>query len=1005
MSTGPHDFDPYFKWLGIRPKDQPPTHYRLLGIDLFESDLDVIEQAADRQMAHLRTFQAGPHSQQSQKLLNEVAAARIALLNADEKKRYDAALRQRLDTLARAAPAAAASLSPTPATPASPKPAGPKPTLVAKPLPATPPAAASPAIGAPAIDVRRPVRRKRSSPAVVAAVAAGVAALLFGGMVFRQWRPTVPEPSTVVADRGQKKTTSPAAGKEAKPAAPATNDLSGNAKANNGNPAADEPVAPAPAGDPEPPPVDRGAGGKAAGTSTDPPLNAAAVDSTNTEGDDAGKISPTAAGAPTPPPNTTESPVSSSPSDTSSAPDGSSPAAGGFNRKLPVPDDAAVAEMEAKIREEFKSYFARSKAKNELASRLFDSSHEPPDEPLRRYVLLETARTKAVEAGDVELAGDALEELATRFQIDSVERAGETLTGLAKTAKGPEQATALVEMCRAAIGEARELDRYEAARHDCEIAAAAARKSKDSALAKQFLAEAKQIDEDREAYEAVKSARETLQSRSDDAEANLAVGKFLCFIKGSWREGLEHLARGGDAELKSLADGDLSHPFEAERQVALGDRWWSVAETLPDRQKEQVQAHAAWWYERATATGQLKAGAATAIKKKLAGLAPRETAATRRAARIDRIVLWNEHNSNFNNSGTGVCNVILLRDGGAVWQQNGVRLEWARGRDLSTELSVPNVKADAVRVEVLARIGNSGGLAEVEVYSGDKNLARGCPARASAENANDRRTAATLTDGNTSSKIHEEGYWLLPDGQNGWAEIELQPPARYGNRLAAGGKAGRGKSSREKSAREKSAKLRVTPAVLRKLFHGKASFNSNTGILELAYDFSNKDQLLDFGVTDPDTFQKGSVSVEAERSLRHCAQFLTVSVTGQMMLKDTAGEHLRTTGGVTVRGYQIGDNLSVHVEDREKKLNWTSGGGEVLPQVATAFNLSVTSLAVAWTIPTYTLKVPARPTFQGPTKAGQVELCGGSKGDTFSAILIQGIVDPEWATEFFAEKR
>ena len=37
-------FDPYHKWLGISPKDQPPDHYRLLGIDRFESDLEVVGQ-------------------------------------------------------------------------------------------------------------------------------------------------------------------------------------------------------------------------------------------------------------------------------------------------------------------------------------------------------------------------------------------------------------------------------------------------------------------------------------------------------------------------------------------------------------------------------------------------------------------------------------------------------------------------------------------------------------------------------------------------------------------------------------------------------------------------------------------------------------------------------------------------------------------------------------------------------------------------------------------------
>lgn len=89
-------FDPYRKWLGIPLAEQPPHHYRLLGLGLFEDDPDTIEIAADRQMAHLRTFQTGPHSAVSQKLLNECAAARLCLLNRAKKAPYDAELRARL---------------------------------------------------------------------------------------------------------------------------------------------------------------------------------------------------------------------------------------------------------------------------------------------------------------------------------------------------------------------------------------------------------------------------------------------------------------------------------------------------------------------------------------------------------------------------------------------------------------------------------------------------------------------------------------------------------------------------------------------------------------------------------------------------------------------------------------------------------------------------------------------------------------------------------------------
>src|SRR6476660_1815983 len=90
MSSG---FDPYYQWLGIAPKDQPPNYYRLLGVDLFEANPDVIESAADRQMSHVRSFQSGPQGDVSQKLLNEITTAKLCLLNAAKKADYDAKLR------------------------------------------------------------------------------------------------------------------------------------------------------------------------------------------------------------------------------------------------------------------------------------------------------------------------------------------------------------------------------------------------------------------------------------------------------------------------------------------------------------------------------------------------------------------------------------------------------------------------------------------------------------------------------------------------------------------------------------------------------------------------------------------------------------------------------------------------------------------------------------------------------------------------------------------------
>ena len=87
-----YGFDPYHKWLGIPHNQQPPNHYQLLGVGLFEEDPEVIERAADRQMGHLRTYRAGRYQALSQKLLNEVAAARVCLLKPQSKAKYDSTL-------------------------------------------------------------------------------------------------------------------------------------------------------------------------------------------------------------------------------------------------------------------------------------------------------------------------------------------------------------------------------------------------------------------------------------------------------------------------------------------------------------------------------------------------------------------------------------------------------------------------------------------------------------------------------------------------------------------------------------------------------------------------------------------------------------------------------------------------------------------------------------------------------------------------------------------------
>jgi len=86
------DFDPYYTWFGIRPEQQPADYYRLLGVEKYEDNPTIIENAAEARMMLVQSFRSGEHSTTSQKILNEISQAKIGLLNDQKRKEYDAQL-------------------------------------------------------------------------------------------------------------------------------------------------------------------------------------------------------------------------------------------------------------------------------------------------------------------------------------------------------------------------------------------------------------------------------------------------------------------------------------------------------------------------------------------------------------------------------------------------------------------------------------------------------------------------------------------------------------------------------------------------------------------------------------------------------------------------------------------------------------------------------------------------------------------------------------------------
>jgi hypothetical protein len=85
-------FDALHMWLGIPPKEQPPNHYHLLGLSLFETDSSVIEAAAFQRITYIQKVAIGEYAAYSHQVLSALLNARQSLLDPNAKRAYDDAL-------------------------------------------------------------------------------------------------------------------------------------------------------------------------------------------------------------------------------------------------------------------------------------------------------------------------------------------------------------------------------------------------------------------------------------------------------------------------------------------------------------------------------------------------------------------------------------------------------------------------------------------------------------------------------------------------------------------------------------------------------------------------------------------------------------------------------------------------------------------------------------------------------------------------------------------------
>lgn len=215
--------------------------------------------------------------------------------------------------------------------------------------------------------------------------------------------------------------------------------------------------------------------------------------------------------------------------------------AGDAVKKTPAPTAAQQKESDKVIRELFKSELSKTAPADKLAAarKFVKQAEETKDDSSARFVLLSIAANLAAQAEALDEMMAIIDNLESKFEGDYDALAKSNLAVLIASTKNP-------------------------------------------------------------ALTRVAQAQKTLLDKPNDPAANLALGKFLTFVKNDVEKGLALIVKANNPVFSKAAALDLKNPTETAAQTEAGDAWWEIAEKTADKdEKRQIQERARVWYQKA----------------------------------------------------------------------------------------------------------------------------------------------------------------------------------------------------------------------------------------------------------------------------------------------------------------------------------------------------------------------------------------------------------------------
>jgi hypothetical protein len=284
-----------------------------------------------------------------------------------------------------------------------------------------------------------------------------------------------------------------------------------------------------------------------------------------------------------------------------------------------VPDMKAQQEAKKQIKQTFNDEYSRTNSpagKLLLARKLFKQNGDFDDKNVR-YVLLREVLDLATEVGEARLAFSAIDQLAKGFQVDQDSMRLNVLKTAVRSARHRDLIDGVGYVALDWVPDLISRDQFATASRVASLGRTAGQKAKNGhivSLARHYEKQARGLQRE---YRKIRVPVADLQGNPDDANANLAVGRFYCFVKEDWKSGLSLLGKGADSTLRSLAYSELKQPSAADEQVDLGNRWSVLATAQPIGVRLSIRRHAKYWFTKALPNlkGLVKASVRRKIKQ------------------------------------------------------------------------------------------------------------------------------------------------------------------------------------------------------------------------------------------------------------------------------------------------------------------------------------------------------------------------------------------------------